>query len=1098
MSDLNDFLSPAALWVPDHLPASAWIEHAPFAFWLVDALRPRRLVELGVGHGFSYLCFCQAIDRLRLDAQATGVDPWAGEDATFHEVSALNRRFEAFSTLVRDTEEVARGAVAPGSVDLLHIDLGGEPAATAAALEDWRLLLAEDGVLLLHGVNPDQDGGGTYRLFDDLRSRVPSLHFAAGRGLGLVVPGGVVPVALRPLLKASASERDAALKMFAALGEGLRARRRALANQDSLRRLLQEPDGRPDLDPDADREVAQLRAKLSDAAARSLEFKRLETRLAALETSGPGGFTRRGPRAQGDAASAQARARLSAERAPGGPSQADLDRLNAKLREARSSEAAAHRFARAARRAIRARHGELAHQTVAIEAAAAAARADVLRLAADAAHLGEDEHRALVERETAQHHLQELLRQEQEALRPRQDLKHVLSLGAARRWRHRARTYAPFVSRIEEAATRIRAAQDRLELAKQARHQAEQLAAAAEPRASELASAAMVMRGELNAAEEILATLPADLGEDADVQTDDYARWVDLYDTITEPDRRAIRARLLRMPYQPLISVVMPVYNTPGDFLRQAIASVQAQLYTNWELCIADDASPDPQVFALLQELALADPRIKVVRRDTNGHISAASNSALALATGEFVALMDHDDVLPEHALFEVVACLNENRELDLIYSDEDHVDQHGTRSNAYFKPDFNLDLLLGHNLISHFGVYRRSLLEEIGGFRLGFEGSQDYDLALRTVDATTPDRIHHIPAVLYHWRSNTGDATFSESAMQRCIDTARQALVDHLERRGQAGDVVSHPRLPTWQLVRRKVPEPAPLVTVIIPTKDKAEILEPCVEGVLNRTRYANLEVLIVDHQSTDPAAVRLLARLAEDPRVEVMSYEGPFNYAAINNTAVARARGSVLALLNNDVDVIDPDWLDEMVSLAVLPEVGAVGAKLLYPDGRIQHAGVILGTGGVAATTSSARRRARRLFRTRRVARRRVAAVTAACLVIRRSVFEEVGGFDEVNLPVAFNDVDLCLKIGEAGYRNVWTPEARLYHHESISRGSDQVGERLERFNREVEFMLQKWQGSLDDDPFYNPNLNLSTADFSLAYPPRRRRPWRTVESG
>ena len=437
----------------------------------------------------------------------------------------------------------------------------------------------------------------------------------------------------------------------------------------------------------------------------------------------------------------------------------------------------------------------------------------------------------------------------------------------------------------------------------------------------------------------------------------------------------------------------MPVYNPQVGFLRQAVASVQSQIYPDWELCIADDASPDPAVRDALREMAGADTRIKLVLRPENGHISAASNSALAVASGEFVALMDHDDILPDHALFEVAAALDANPDLDVIYSDEDHIDGDGRRNTPYFKSDFNPDLLLGHNLISHLGVYRRALLERIGGFRLGFEGSQDYDLALRAVDASAPERVHHIPAVLYHWRSATGTDTFSEASLQRCIAAARRAVADHLERRGHAGEVASHPALPNWQWVRRPRPDPAPLVSVIVPTKDRAELVRPCVDGLLNRTAYSNIEVLIVDHQSTEPSALALFAELARDPRVRVLPHEGPFNYSAINNAAVLQARGSVLALLNNDIDVIAPGWLDEMVALAVLPEVGAVGAKLLYPDDRVQHAGVILGAGGVAGHFFHRIAADDPSYFGRAALVSTVAAVTAACLVVRRAVFDEVG---------------------------------------------------------------------------------------------------------
>ena len=421
-----------------------------------------------------------------------------------------------------------------------------------------------------------------------------------------------------------------------------------------------------------------------------------------------------------------------------------------------------------------------------------------------------------------------------------------------------------------------------------------------------------------------------------------------------------------------------------------------------------------------------------------------------------------------------------------------------GPRSNPYFKSDYNYDLMLGHNLINHLGVYRRALVEKVGGFRVGLEGSQDYDLALRVIDASSPKRIRHISAILYHWRSNSGESTFSEAFVQSCIDAAQRALTDHLARRGEKGRVVTHPIVPVWQRVIRTLPDPAPLVSIIIPTKDKAEILGPCVDGILNRTNYPNYEIVIVDHQSTDSRATQLLAALAEEPRVTIIPYEGPFNYSAINNAAVARARGSLLALLNNDVEVINSDWLDEMVGVAILPDVGAVGAKLLYPDNRVQHAGVVLGPGGVAGHLFHLLDAHDPGYFGRAVMTSTVAAVTAACVVVRKAVFEEVGGFDEENLAVAFNDVDLCLKIAESGYRNVFTPQATLYHHESVSRGSDQTGERLKRFNREVEFMMQKWDNVLTDDPFYNPNLNLASGDFSLSFPPRRRKPWRAGLDG
>ncbi len=1060
-SDPIGFLSSASFTIPEHMVPSNWIEHGPFAFWLVESLRPRRFVELGVGGGFSYFCFCQAIERSGLATEAFGVDLWTEDESLVDDMAALNTRYSGFSTLARSSFDEARASFAPGSVDLLHIDGDGTQDGAAQALAAWRPLLSSDAVVLLHGVG---------RLYDELRADHPAFLFPQGIGLGVVALGDTVPDSLRALLLGlEPADAGRTLVAYVALGRALRTRRDLIAKRDRLMQLLRPPQARGDSDEraeDGPTTEAQRGAPVREASP-----------VAVRSTSSPRD---------------DAEARYVAE--AGAITPADLQRLQAKLRDARSSEASAHRTARAVRQALQARHGELGLQALDHELAAASARAEVVRLAAEALKLLEAERAADQALVQAQARMDELLRHEQNLLRPRNDLRHILSLGVARRLGRQAATYGQLVARMDQAAAAIRDARQGVEAAKEAQRQGEQMAVAAEPRASELASAAVMLRGEYSSVEEILSTLPQHWGDGSAMGTDDYTRWVDLYDTLTDSDRRGIRARLLRLGYQPTLSIVMPVYDPPIDILRQAIVSVQRQLYTKWELCIADDASPNPSVVELLRELGASEPRIKWVQRTSNGHISAASNSALALATGEFVALMDHDDVLAEQALFEVVACLNDRRDLDLIYSDEDHIDQHGNRSNPYFKPDYNHEIMLGHNLINHLAVYRRTVLEEVGGFRLGFEGSQDYDLALRVIDASLPARIAHIPAVLYHWRSNAGEATFSEASIQRCIDSAHRALTDHLARRGERGRVTVHPLVPVWKQVRRTRPDPAPLVSIIIPTKDKAEILAPCVDGILNRTDYPNFEVLIVDHQSTEANAVHLLARLADDFRVTVMPYEGSFNYSAINNAAVSRARGAVLALLNNDVEVINPEWLDEMVSLAVLPDVGAVGAKLLYPNNRVQHGGILLGPGGVAGHLFHMLDARDPGYFGRAVMTSTVAAVTAACLVVRRVVFEEVGGFDEKNLAIAFNDVDLCLKIRESGYRNVWTPLARLYHHESISRGSDQTGERLKRFNGEMEFMMQKWDAVLASDPFYNPNLNLTSGDFSLSFPPRRSKPWRS----
>ncbi|MDR2877284.1 MAG: glycosyltransferase, partial [Chromatiales bacterium] len=332
-------------------------------------------------------------------------------------------------------------------------------------------------------------------------------------------------------------------------------------------------------------------------------------------------------------------------------------------------------------------------------------------------------------------------------------------------------------------------------------------------------------------------------------QTDSYISWIRECDTLSEQDYRAIDRHIMALEYKPLISVIMPTYETPEWALREAIDSIKGQLYPKWELCVADDASPSLHVEKILRDAAAVDSRIRWMRRERNGNISAASNSAISLATGEFIALMDHDDVLSPRALYEVVVALNKNPRLDVIYSDEDQIDKNGQRHTPYFKTDWNIDLLLSQNMISHLGVYRRSLVEHVGGFREGFEGSQDYDLALRCADATLVDRVHHIPAILYHWRRDFGTASYSERKLEACWDAARRAIAEHLHRCNEKGRVGPHPKRPMWSRVNRMVPEPAPLVSLIVSGRDE-HFLERCVSGLLYRTNYPQVELLIADQE--------------------------------------------------------------------------------------------------------------------------------------------------------------------------------------------------------------------------------------------------------
>src|SRR5688572_11971861 len=570
-----------------------------------------------------------------------------------------------------------------------------------------------------------------------------------------------------------------------------------------------------------------------------------------------------------------------------------------------------------------------------------------------------------------------------------------------------------------------------------------------------------------------------------------YRSWIRQFDSLGDDDERAILAGAAQLPYRPLLSVVMPVYNTDERWLRAAIQSVRHQLYDNWELCIADDASSQPRVHEVLREVAAQDARIKVHFRPVNGHISAASNSALALASGEFIVLLDHDDVLARYALAAVVYELNRHPDANLVYSDEDKIDRSGRRFAPYFKSDWNPELFYGQNMISHLGVYRREIVERVGGFREGFEGSQDYDLALRVVEQTEEHRIRHIPHVLYHWRAIRGSVALGGGEKLYAHDAARRAIQDHFNRVGLHASCEPAPGVPEHHRIRYCLPEVRPHVTIVIPTRDRVELLARCIDSIRSRSTYSPYDILIVDNGSTLPESRSYFEQAERDARISRLRVDEPFNFSRLNNLAADRARGTLLCFLNNDMEVISPHWLEEMVSLANRDDVGAVGAMLYHPDDTVQHAGVILGLGGVAAHAHRDMLRGHAGYFGRGALTQALSAVSAACLMVRKAAFEAVGGFDEA-LAVAYNDVDLCLRLRQSGLRNVWTPFAELYHFESASRGTDAQGTARARLLTEAGLLRTRWKDALDADPYFNPNLSLDRPDFALAYPPRYAARW------
>lgn len=537
-----------------------------------------------------------------------------------------------------------------------------------------------------------------------------------------------------------------------------------------------------------------------------------------------------------------------------------------------------------------------------------------------------------------------------------------------------------------------------------------------------------------------------------------FERWLRLHYPTGDVLRR-MEEEAGKFRFTPTIDVVMAVCDPDMQWLEATVASVRAQVYHNWHLCIADDASERTQVRTRLQALASEDPRIGLVRQNKRGGIASASNAALALGTGQFVCFLDHDDELAPHALFRIVQALNADPKLDVIYSDECALEVTGRKVDPHFKPDFAPDLLMSMNYIGHLVTCRRTCLDEVGGFRRHFDGSQDYDLLLRLTERT--DRIHHIADILYLWRRIPGSSSGDAQAKPYAYSAAVRALTEAVERRGEQADVtmVQPGRYRVhYHLTKR------PLVSIIIPTRNRGDYLKRCIESIQERTVYRPWEIVVVDNGTDDPQTIEYLQSLTNGTS-KVIRSEASFNWSFLNNLGARASKGEFFLFLNNDTEVLSPGWLDEMVAQGQRAGVGAVGAKLLFPNNTVQHAGVIVGMGGVAGHAFYGLSDDARSYMDWTQVVRNVSAVTGACMLTAREVFHALGGFRE-DLGICYNDVDYCLRAIQADLRIVWTPYAKLLHHESISRRQFQPTDDEQQF-------LSYWKGV--SDRFINPGLDI-----------------------
>jgi len=1058
MTNFNPLNNPICLSFPERLAISAWTGHVPFGMYLVDVLRPAVIAELGTHYGVSYCAFCQAVKELRLDTRCFAIDTWQGDphsglygaDVLIDLKEHHDPRYGGFSQLIKNTFDEALNYFADHSLDLLHIDGFHSYESIKHDFEKWLPKMTDRGVVLFHDINVREREFGGWKVWDELKVQYQHFEFVHSYGLGVLGVGQNYSEELQHLFRCPDEEAAKIRHFFSQLGIRLESARELQTLRLSDKELSKEVSVLKEHVQELNTQIHEKNLQLN-AIARQLE--EVQRQIAYRDTQ--------------------------------------IHEKNLQLADlSRQLEDASQQLS--------ARDTQIHEKNLRLEAI-------TLQSQEKDQQLRKLEQNLQLKERQLQFKLQQLQTKEQQEQEQNRQLSskdqqlrekdlhiHQLNLtlqGKILELEDKARLLQSYTEAFadfgQSGSYRLgRALTWPVRALKQLAVPPRQSAPAIESPRTSPSPENVINHSQLAAAAAVQAPAPEA------VLAYDYQKWTQVYDTLTDADRGAILGRIAGLEYKPLISIVMPVYNVEEIWLRRALESVRKQLYPYWELCIADDNSTHPHVRSVLEEYAQKDPRIKVTYRETNGHISAASNSALELVSGEFVALLDNDDELPEHALYMALEELNEHPEADLIYSDEDKIDERGERRDPHFKSDWNPDLLYSCNTISHLGIYRTSIIKQIGGFREGYEGSQDYDLALRFIEQIPESHIRHIPHILYHWRAITGSVALASGEKNYAHEAAREAIRSHLQRKGIDATVTEGANC--FHRVIYPVPDPAPLVSLIVATRNRFDLLSQTVRGLLHETDYPSVEVIIIDNQSDDPATLKYLREIQEDARVTVIAYDAPFNYSAMNNMAARAARGDIIGLINNDIKVISPAWLKEMVSHAIRPGIGAVGAKLLYPDDTVQHAGVIIGINGVAAHAHRFIPRHSPGYMNRAMIIQNLSAVTAACMVLRREVFEEVGGLDEVNLAVAFNDVDFCIRIREKGYRIVWTPYAELYHLESASRGRDDTVENAPRFLKEVAYMMNIWKEALANDPYYNQNLTFVKEDFSLAVPPRTTKKW------
>ena len=1084
--NLAGWWNPGLLSHPDRLTdARSWHGHIPFAFWVIGAVEPRMVVELGTQKGDSFAALCQRVKEIGLDTACYAIGTWAGEGfsgpdggSVYTEASEyFGYHFEGISTLLRMHLQDAIENFDDGSIDLLHLDGFRTYEAVSEDFAKWLPKMSSKGIVMFHDIAVRERGFGVWRLWEELAQKYPSVSFSHSNGLGVAAVGQVVPEAFDALVRDFSSEPTVVAGVFETAGRLCELKSETQAKQRELENTRR----------DYSQQLANLEAHRNLLLDRTYQMER-QLREQEEEIAQIGAELRR---ATDELASQRSLAKLATARFAEVAAQRD-EILSS---EAWRATAPVRRAAHLVKRSVGwARF--LGLTSVALEPEqGCVAEADGVHWRAMGGLV-----RYVVTGVVLRPGLYSF-EIDVQCGRAEDVEVHILLTDADEQIQVVAvsRLSADGSASISVQAGFLAGGVELVLVGMTGRYRIRRFAVTPAVVVGnpvlKKAISGIVSRVDLVASEPSAT-------QSASTAMDPYIQWIERNERVTARDRELILEEVRAWRHRPLISVIVPVYNTPSEYLFNALESVRSQAYPYWELCISDDASSDFDIEELLEGY-LSDPRVKVRRRAENGGISANTNTALEFAEGEYVAFLDADDELSELALYFVAREINAFPDAQLIFSDEDKLDEAGRRTGPYFKPEFSPELMLGKNAVTHLAVYRTATVRELGGMRSELDGSQDWDLVLRLFDAKGGSRevIRRIPRILYHWRILPGSTALSTSEKGYAVDAGREAVASHLRRQGLNAEIT--PVEQSWSRNRIVVPlgEAPPRASILIPTTGDYELLRTCLDSLIQQTEYPNFETLvIIDDWPKDDRTLAYLETLEAVGKVGVLRYSRAprqsFNYAMVVNRLATEATGDVLVMINDDTEVAHGDWLGNMVSTLSIPGVGVVGAKLLYPTGEIQHAGVVAGLGGWAGHAYVGRAAEDPGYFDDLLVLRNVSAVTGACMAVRRSVFEELGGLDEQHLALAFNDTDFCFRVWKAGLRVVLDPNVTMVHRESVSRGPDNTWLKLRHLEKEAAFLQERWSRIISDDPFYNPNLVLGVAEiYQIDDRPRYPvRPWET----